>query len=80
MLGLGEDEDEVYTVFDDLIKVGCSYFSIGQYLAPSNAHVSVKEYILPEVFDRYKEKALSAGFRSVMSAPYVRSSYMAAEY
>jgi len=80
MLGLGESEDEVYAVFDDLVKAGCSYLSIGQYLAPSNTHVSVKEYITPEAFDYYKEKALSAGFRSVKSAPYVRSSYMAAEY
>ena len=80
MLGLGEREDEVYAVFDDLAKAGCVYLSIGQYLAPSNAHVSVKEYIRPEVFERYKEKAIAFGFRSVKSAPYVRSSYLAAEY
>jgi lipoic acid synthetase len=80
MLGLGEKEGEVYSVFADLVKSGCSYLSIGQYLAPSNAHVLVKEYIQPEVFDKYKEKALAAGFLSVKSAPYVRSSYMASEY
>lgn len=80
MLGLGEKEDEVCAVFDDLVKVGCIYLSIGQYLAPSNAHVSVKEYIRPEAFSRYKEHAISAGFHSVKSAPYVRSSYMASEY
>jgi lipoic acid synthetase len=80
MLGLGEKKDEVYAVFDDLVNAGCSYMSIGQYLAPSNAHFPVKEYIKPEIFDRYKEKALAAGFLSVKSAPYVRSSYMASEY
>ena len=80
MLGLGEREDEVYAVFDDLVKVGCSYLSIGQYLAPSNTHVSVKEYISPEIFEQYREKAIASGFRSVKSAPYVRSSYLAAEY
>lgn len=80
MLGLGEKEDEVYAVFDDLVKAGCIYLSIGQYLAPSNAHFPVQEYIKPEIFDRYQEKALSAGFLSVKSAPYVRSSYLAAEY
>ncbi len=80
MLGLGEKENEVYAVFEDLVKAGCMYLSIGQYLAPSNAHFPVKEYIRPEVFDRYKEKALAVGFISVKSAPYVRSSYLAAEY
>ena len=80
MLGLGESENEVYQVFDDLVKVGCSYLSIGQYLAPSHAHFPVKEYIRPEVFEHYREKALAAGFRFVKSAPYVRSSYMAYEY
>ncbi|MBN2830876.1 MAG: lipoyl synthase [Candidatus Omnitrophica bacterium] len=80
MLGLGEDEDEVYQVFDDLVKAGCVYLSIGQYLAPSNSHFPVEEYIPPEVFERYRQKALSAGFRFVKSAPYVRSSYMAHEY
>jgi len=80
MLGLGENEEEVCAVFADLVKEGCSYLSIGQYLAPSNTHFPVKEYIRPEVFDQYREKALAAGFCSVKSAPYVRSSYLAAEY
>ena len=80
MLGLGEREEEVYAVFDDLVKAGCIYLSIGQYLAPSNAHFPVREYIRPEIFDQYRERALSVGFCSVKSAPYVRSSYLAAEY
>jgi len=80
MLGLEETRQEVYAVFDDLVKAGCSYLSIGQYLAPSNNHVSVKEYISPEIFDQYKEEAIARGFRYVKSAPYVRSSYLAAEY
>lgn len=80
MLGLGETPEQVYNVFDDLVKVGCSYLSIGQYLAPSNSHFSVKEYIPPEVFEEYRQKALSAGFCFVKSAPYVRSSYLAHEY
>ncbi|MDD4981921.1 MAG: lipoyl synthase [Candidatus Omnitrophota bacterium] len=80
MLGLGEGEEEVCQVFDDLVKAGCSYLSIGQYLAPGNSSFPVKEYLMPEIFERYREKALSAGFRFVKSAPYVRSSYMAHEY
>jgi len=80
MLGLGEKEEEVLAVFNDLIKVGCVYLSIGQYLAPSRSHFPVKEYLSPGTFESYREKALVAGFKFVKSAPYVRSSYMAHEY
>jgi lipoic acid synthetase len=80
MLGLGEREEELCAVFNDLAQAGCSYLSIGQYLAPSRAHLPVEEYISPEKFDAYKQKALNAGLRYVKSAPYVRSSYMAAQY
>ena len=54
MLGLGEKEEEVLEVLDDLVITGCSYLSIGQYLAPSLQHIPVKEYIDPEVFKKYE--------------------------
>ncbi len=80
MLGMGETEDEVVQVFADLLEVGCRYLSIGQYLAPSKHHYPVQEYLPPEVFDRYREKALTMGFQHVESGPYVRSSYLAERY
>jgi len=80
MLGLGEKESEVISVMGDLRAVECDFLSIGQYLAPSVLHYPVKEYIVPEQFAYYKEKALSMGFSHVESGPYVRSSYMAGEY
>ncbi|MFH1442308.1 MAG: lipoyl synthase [Candidatus Omnitrophota bacterium] len=80
MLGLGEEEQEVLDVFDDLAEHGCDFLSIGQYLAPSSSHVKVKEYISPEKFSYYKHKALEAGLSHVESGPYVRSSYSAASY
>jgi lipoyl synthase len=80
MLGLGESEDEVLAVFRDAAGRGCDFLSIGQYLAPSRSHLPVKEYISPERFIRYKNRALEAGFRHVASGTYVRSSYSAAEY
>lgn len=80
MLGLGESEDEVIKVFSDLRKVQCDFLSIGQYLAPSHKHYKVAEYIHPDRFDQYKDKALEAGFQHVESGPYVRSSYMASKY
>jgi len=80
MLGLGEREDEVLQTFEDIAGTGCEFLSIGQYLAPSRKHLAVTEYIAPERFDFYKEKALKVGFRRVVSGPYVRSSYLASEY
>ena len=79
MVGLGEKEEEVFRVFNDLRSAGCDFLTIGQYLAPSTGHYPVAEYISPEIFKMYKEKALSLGFSFVASAPLVRSSYNAAE-
>jgi len=80
MLGMGEEEEEVFRVFSDLLENRCSYLSIGQYLAPGKQHHPVREYIQPETFDRYREKAMSMGFLHVESGPYVRSSYHAELY
>lgn len=80
MLGMGELENEVVELFQDLIKVGCDYLSIGQYLAPSKRHYPVQEYLTPEQFDRFQKLAVEIGFKHVESAPYVRSSYHAADY
>jgi lipoic acid synthetase len=80
MLGMGEEEEEVVRVCTDLLENGCRYLSIGQYLAPSKQHYPVREYVTPETFDRYREKALSMGFHHVESGPYVRSSYHAELY
>lgn len=80
MLGMGESEDEVIAVMEDLRRVECRYLSLGQYLSPSRNHFPVKEYIEPERFDWYKKEGESMGFEYVMSGPYVRSSYLADQY
>jgi len=80
MLGLGETEEEVLAVLQDLRGVGCSYLSIGQYLAPGKRHQPVVEYIVPERFEELRQQALEMGFRHVESSPYTRSSFHAANY
>lgn len=80
MLGLGEELDEVRTVMQDLRRVGCSYLSLGQYLAPSKRHQPVVAYIPPDQFDQLRDEGLALGFRHVESGPYVRSSYHASRY
>lgn len=79
MLGLGETEEEVIQVMKDLISHNCDILTLGQYLQPTKDHVDIVEYITPAQFDKYKEIALDIGFKSVASAPLVRSSYHADE-
>jgi lipoic acid synthetase len=77
MLGLGEREDELISVMEDLRHVGCDMLTLGQYLAPSREHFPVQEYIPPERFETYGQMAKEMGFLSVASGPFVRSSYFA---
>ena len=77
MVGLGESIAEVEETMDDLLAVGCSILTIGQYLQPTHKHYPVQEYVTPQQFDSYKETALSKGFKMVESGPLVRSSYYA---
>ena len=79
MLGLGETRDEVLAVMDDLRAVDCDMLTIGQYLRPSQWHLEVVEFITPEAFAEYQQIAEGKGFKSVASAPLVRSSFNAAE-
>jgi lipoic acid synthetase len=80
LMGFGEKEDEVLQVFGDLVKTGCDYISIGQYLQPDKEHAEVVEYVKPEKFGWYKGEAYKAGFKHVESGTWVRSSYMAETY
>jgi lipoic acid synthetase len=80
MLGLGEAEEEVLSLFADLLETGCLYLSIGQYLAPTRNHYPVKSFVPPEQFAMFREQALAMGFQHVESGPYVRSSYLAERY
>jgi len=77
MVGLGEQEDEVYKIMDDLVAHGCDVLTIGQYLQPTKMHIEVAEYIHPDLFAKYKEVGMSKGFNFVESGPLVRSSYHA---
>jgi len=79
MVGLGEEKEEIMALIQDLFSSGCDILTIGQYLAPSRTkrHKSVKRYVHPLEFDELKAVALRRGFKSVVSAPLVRSSYQA---
>lgn len=80
MVGLGETEEEVLELMDDVLKCGVSVLTIGQYLQPSRKNISVVEYIHPQQFEKYKTIGLEKGFKCVESAPLVRSSYHAEKH
>lgn len=80
MLGLGEEEEELFQAMDDLREVDCELLTLGQYLRPSEQHLPVVKYIEPELFDNYGDIARRKGFTYVASGPLVRSSYHAADF
>ncbi len=79
MVGLGEKEAEILEVMKDLLRAGCDFLTVGQYLQPRRTNIPVVEYIAPEVFEEYRKKALELGFRGVAASPLTRSSMNAAE-
>lgn len=79
MLGLGESKDEVVRTMKDLRRNGCDFLTLGQYLQPTAKHLAVSEYINPDRFCEYRQIGLDLGFASVLSGPFVRSSYHAGE-
>lgn len=77
MLGLGEREEEVERVLQDLRSAGVAVVTIGQYLAPSPLHHPVVEFVEPGRFGEWERRARRMGFAAVAAGPFVRSSYMA---
>jgi len=77
MLGLGETDDEIIQVMQDLRAHGVSMLTLGQYLQPSIHHLPVMRYAEPAIFDELKQKADAMGFNNTASGPMVRSSYHA---
>ena len=80
MLGLGETEQEIYDVMDDLRAAGVEVMTIGQYLQPTKHNWPVQEYVEPDKFEEYGRVARLKGFRHEESAPMVRSSYHAEKH
>jgi lipoic acid synthetase len=80
MVGLGETDDEVFEIMDDLVANGCDVLTIGQYLQPTKMHLQVKEYVTPQKFEDYRIEGMKKGFKIVESGPMVRSSYHAEKH
>jgi lipoic acid synthetase len=77
MVGLGETDEEILEVMRDMRAHGITMLTIGQYLAPSTSHLTVKRYVHPDVFKMFETKAYEMGFKHAAVGAMVRSSYHA---
>jgi lipoyl synthase len=77
MVGLGETDDEVLQVMQDMRDHHIDMLTIGQYLAPSRSHLTVKRYVHPDTFKMYETRAYEMGFSHAAVGAMVRSSYHA---
>ncbi|KAL3468801.1 hypothetical protein BJX99DRAFT_101352 [Aspergillus californicus] len=79
MLGLGETEDQLWDALRQLRAVNVDVVTFGQYMRPTKRHMAVQEYITPDQFELWRQRALDMGFLYCASGPLVRSSYKAGE-
>lgn len=79
MVGLGEANEEVLQVMDDLRVAGVDFLTIGQYLQPTRKHHAVARFLPPEEFVQLRQAGLGKGFLLVAASPLTRSSHHAGE-
>jgi lipoic acid synthetase len=63
----------------ELRKIDVDVVTFGQYMRPTKRHMKVEEYVSPEKFELWRQRALDMGFLYCASGPLVRSSYKAGE-
>ena len=77
MVGLGETDEEILAVMRDMRAHQIDMLTIGQYLAPSSSHLTVKRYVHPDTFKMFEAEAYAMGFKHAAVGAMVRSSYHA---
>ncbi len=77
MVGLGETDEEILEVMQDMRAHDIDILTIGQYLAPSNHQLPVLRYVHPDTFKEFERKAYAMGFSHAAVGAMVRSSYHA---
>jgi lipoic acid synthetase len=77
MAGLGETDEEILAVMQDMRAYDIDMLTIGQYLAPSSSHLPVRRYVHPDTFKQFEAQAYAMGFKHAAVGAMVRSSYHA---
>ncbi|OUR76983.1 lipoyl synthase [Alphaproteobacteria bacterium 46_93_T64] len=79
MVGLGESNEEVTQVMDDMRIAGVDFLTVGQYLQPTVKHHAIDRFVTPDEFNTFERQAYAKGFLMVSSSPLTRSSHHAGE-
>ncbi|MDA9163837.1 lipoyl synthase, partial [Rickettsiaceae bacterium] len=79
MVGLGETDEEIVQLMEDLRAANVDFMTIGQYLQPTKKHAEVKRYATPDEFKYLERVARTKGFLMVSASPLTRSSYHAGD-
>jgi lipoic acid synthetase len=77
MVGLGETDEEVGQLMDDLRSAEVDFMTIGQYLQPTPKHAEVVRFVTPDIFTQYSKTGQAKGFLLISATPLTRSSYHA---
>ena len=77
MVGLGETDEEILAVMQDMRAHDIDMLTMGQYLAPSSSHLPVRRYVHPDTFKQFETQAYAMGFKHAAVGAMVRSSYHA---
>ena len=77
MVGLGETDEEIVQVMDDMRSADVDFMTIGQYLQPTPKHHPLEKFWTPAEFDRLSRLGTAKGFLLISSSPLTRSSYHA---
>ncbi|EDU49880.1 LipA Lipoate synthase [Pyrenophora tritici-repentis] len=79
MLGLGETDEDLWHALRELRANNVDVVTFGQYMRPTKRHMAVHDYVTPDKFELWRQRALDMGFLYCASGPLVRSSYKAGE-
>jgi lipoic acid synthetase len=79
MVGLGETNEQVAQVMDDMRAANIDFITIGQYLQPTPKHAPVDRFVHPDDFKKLEKMAYAKGFLMVSASPLTRSSHHAGE-
>ena len=62
MLGLGEEEEQIFDALKELRAIDVDVVTFGQYMRPTKRHMPVSEYVTPDVFEQWHIRALEMVF------------------
>ncbi|MGB9678009.1 MAG: lipoyl synthase, partial [Candidatus Ratteibacteria bacterium] len=70
MLGLGEKEEEIFILMDEISKTGCDILVVGQYLKPDKNGYEVKKFYEEKFFKKIEEYGKKIGFKYIFAGTF----------